>query len=58
MLGYAYAPDAQALYDPYVTTPFGAPDPPLQAAAFDAATRNIVEDTSVTGVYVWALSTP
>jgi len=53
-----YRNDADALYEPYVTTAFGAPDPTLQAAAFDAAMQNIVEDHSITGVFVWAWSMP
>jgi len=53
-----YRNDADALYLPFVTTPFGAPDPALQAAAFDAALQNIIADPNITGVFVWAWSIP
>lgn len=53
-----YRNDAYALYRPFVTTPYAAPDPTLQAAAFDAAMQNVVADRLITGVFVWAWSFP
>lgn len=53
-----YRNDVDALYEPYITTQIGAPDPALQAAVYNAAMQNIVQDTHLVGVYIWAWSVP
>lgn len=55
-IGYRNSTDA--LYLPFSSTPTpdSKPDPALQAEAYDATMKNVVEDTMIVGVYFWAWS--
>ena len=53
-----YRNSADALYHPWEATTSAPADPQEQAAAYDAALRNVVSDQFIQGIYIWAWSLP
>jgi hypothetical protein len=53
-----YRNSADALYDPWLRTTKAQVDPAEQAAAYDAALRNVVGDQHIIGIFFWAWSFP
>ena len=49
-----YRNRADALYDPWLRTTKARIDPVEQAAAYDAALRNVVGDQHIIGIFFWA----
>jgi hypothetical protein len=53
-----YRNRADALYEPWLRTTKAGIDPLEQAAAYDAALRNVVGDQHIIGIFFWAWSFP
>ncbi len=53
-----YRNRADALYNPWLRTTKADVDPAEQAAAYDAALQNVVDDPHIIGIFFWAWSFP
>lgn len=55
-IGYRNSPDA--LYDPWASQTLPGRDPQEQAAAYNAALRDVINDPLIMGIFFWAWSFP
>lgn len=55
-IGYRNSPDA--LYNPWAMQTLPGTDPEEQAAAYDAALQNVIVDSHIIGIFIWAWSFP
>lgn len=53
-----YTNSANTFYRPYRSVPASRPDPEEQAAGYNAALQNVLDDPYIVGIYFWGWSIP